>query len=193
MAHTAIKIASAAACSLLLTACTLFGAKSDYEQAQETRPLEIPPDLDSPSANNSMLVPAAPASGGDSAALASPQSIEAGEASSLKLGDSVSGAFKRVGLALERSGVAEIVARDESAATITVSGSSSTEPTAKPGFFKRMFSSDDKATAAVKVTRVVRIVADGSGCLVRVENDQGEATNDELSRRVIAAIRQRLG
>ena len=51
MAHTAIKIASAAACSLLLTACTLFGAKSDYEQAQETRPLEIPPDLDSPSAN----------------------------------------------------------------------------------------------------------------------------------------------
>jgi hypothetical protein len=87
--------------------------------------------------------------------------------------------------------VAELTARDEAAATYTVSGTSTLERRAEGGFFKRLFTRDEATTA--QVTRVVRIVADGSGSVVRVEDEQGQPADDELARRVIEAIRQRLG
>ena len=43
-----------------LSGCQLFGKKNDlYAQSAESRPLEVPPDLDRPSADKAMSLPAA--------------------------------------------------------------------------------------------------------------------------------------
>jgi uncharacterized lipoprotein len=194
MSQFAIRLVFVAAAALLLGGCSLFGGRSSYEEAEETRPLEIPPGLDSPAANATMSMPSvdgAP-SASPSAVGSMPQSITAGADSSLALGDSVAGAWRRIGLALERSGVAEVVSRDETAATFTLSGTSVAESKPEGGFFKRLFTRDSPQTSGT-ITRVVRVVADGSGSVVRVEDADGASTDDEFSRRVIAAIRQRLG
>lgn len=180
--------------ALALGGCSMFGVRSDYEQARETRPLEIPPELDAPAQSGTMRVPevAGATDAGAAPASSVPSAIPAGEESSLAVADGVSGTWRRVGLALERSGVAEITARDEAAATYTVSGTTTAAKKPEGGFFKRLFSSDD-AGAPVAATRVVRVVADGAGSVIRVEDEQGQAVDDELARRLVAAIRQRLG
>lgn len=193
MNRSTLRLTAAATLALLLAGCSMFGVRSDYEQARETRPLEIPPELDAPAQSGTMRVPevsGAPATP-TSAASSVPSAIPAGEATSLAIADGVAGAWRRVGLALERSGVAELTARDEAAATYTLSGTTTLERRAEGGFFKRLFTRDEATSA--QVTRVVRIVADGSGSVVRVEDEQGQSADDELARRVIEAIRQRLG
>jgi uncharacterized lipoprotein len=193
MTRSTPRLIAAATFAVLLGGCSMLGVRSDYEQARETRPLEIPPELDAPAQSGTMRVPevaGAPAAGA-SAPVGVPSAIPAGEATSLAIADGVGGAWRRVGLALERSGVAEVSARDEAAGTYTVSGTTTLDKPAEGGFFKRMFSRDEARSA--QVTRVVRIVADGAGSVVRVEDEQGQPADDELARRVIEAIRQRLG
>jgi uncharacterized lipoprotein len=139
-----------------------------------------------------MTVPAVAGSASATAPSTSPRPIEAGPDARIAVVDSVAGAWKRVGLALERSGVAELVARDEASATYTVRGTTVITQRAEGGFIRRMFSGGDKERSET-VTRVVRVVADGTGSVVQVEDEQGAATDDELSRRLVEAIRQRLG
>jgi uncharacterized lipoprotein len=183
-----------AALALALGGCSMFGVRSDYELARETRPLEIPPELDAPVQSGTMRVPEVGNGAGASAAPVStaPSAIPAGKESLLAVADGVSGTWRRVGLALERSGVAEITARDEVAATYTVSGTTTAARKAEGGFFKRLFSREE-AGAPVPAVRVVRVVADGAGSVVRIEDEQGQAVDDEFARRLVAAIRQRLG
>jgi uncharacterized lipoprotein len=187
-----IRLALAIALASLLPACSMFGGKSDYQEARETRPLEVPPELDAPATNAAMTVPAVAGSASATAPSTSPRPIEAGPDARIAVVDSVAGAWKRVGLALERSGVAELVARDEASATYTVRGTTVITQRAEGGFIRRMFSGGDKERSET-VTRVVRVVADGTGSVVQVEDEQGAATDDELSRRLVEAIRQRLG
>ena len=56
-------IAAPLAAALLvagLSGCHWFGKKNElYTQSAETRPLEVPPDLDRPSADKAMSLPAA--------------------------------------------------------------------------------------------------------------------------------------
>lgn len=194
MTRSTLRLPAVAILAIVLGGCSMFGVRSDYEQARETRPLEIPPELDAPAQSGTMRVPEV---AGAPSALASapsgvPSAIPAGEATSLAIADGVAGAWRRVGLALERSGVATVGARDESAGTYTVSGTTTIAKAAEGGFLKRLFSRDE-AGSPVEVTRVVRIVADGAGSVVRVEDEQGQAADDEFARRVIEAIRQRLG
>jgi uncharacterized lipoprotein len=186
------RLLAAAVLASLLGGCSMFGVRSDYQQAQETRPLEIPPGLDAPAASTTMLVPAVAGGSAPANVAAAPAPIAPGPESTLALADSAAGAWRRVGLALERSGVAQIVARDEAAGTFTLSGTSRETRPAEGGFLKRMFSGGEKVEETT-VTRVVRISAEGSGSSVRVEDEQGQPVADDLARRVIAALSQRLG
>lgn len=192
MTRSTLRLPAVAILAVAVGGCSMFGVRSDYEQARETRPLEIPPELDAPVQSGTMRVPEVSGAPSAPAPTSVPSAIPAGEATTLAIADGVAGAWRRVGLALERSGVATISARDEAAATFTVSGTTTVAKAAEGGFLKRMFSRDE-AAAPVEVTRVVRIVADGGGSVVRVEDEQGQAAGDELARRVIEAIRQRLG
>ena len=189
-----------AACAFALGGCSWFGKGSSYEQSRASRPLEVPPDLDAPQTGAGMEIPEAgsPSSAGDtgsasaqSAPSSAPQSIYVGEDAEMELSDSPSGAWKRVGLALERAQVAEITARDESAGTYTVSGVTRQKKEDQGGFLKRVFTRDK--TESANVVRVVRVVASGSGSKVQIEDESGNAVEDELARRIISALKQRLG
>jgi len=50
----------AVAATGILSGCSLFRKNSDYyTKAAETRPLEVPPDLDTPPTTNELVVPRA--------------------------------------------------------------------------------------------------------------------------------------
>ena len=206
--HAALLMAVAA---LALGGCGWFGGKTkEYETSQETRPLEVPPDLDAPSTGSALVIPdtqppapgvsaSAPATGSASASLpptpppAEPSSITAGDDSTLRIADAPDGAWKRVGFALERSGVAAVLGSDATAGTYTVSGQREVAAPTDQGFFKKLFGGGKQGTVSEAVTRVVRITGDGAGSLISVEDESGNLTTDEFSRRVIEALRQRLG
>jgi uncharacterized lipoprotein len=201
MARTRTVLALAlAAMALAMGGCGWFGKRSSYETARETRPLEVPPEFDAPSTANALTIPqvdgASPsttsAEGASSYEAVPTIPVEPGRATSLRVGDGVGGAWRRVGLALERSGVADISARDEAAGTYTLSGTVSTTTGNEGGFLKRMFTRERTETR--DVTRIVRVVpaADG-GSEVRVEDESGQVADDAFARRVISALQARLG
>ncbi len=195
-----------------LGGCGWFGGKTkEYETSREERPLEVPPDLDAPATSSALTIPdTRPPAAGISASAPStsvppggdvpptppapvPSSYTAGEDSTLHVVDAPDGAWKRVGFALERSGVAAVTGRDETAGTYTVMGQREVAAPTDQGFFKKLFGGGKQGTTTEAVTRVVRIVADGEGSLVSVEDESGNQSSDEFSRRVIEALRQRLG
>ncbi len=186
-----------------------FDRKDDsYKKSVNERPLEVPPDLDTPNSSGALVVPT-PGSGAASAAgVASttpPGSDATGAASagyapaggvtlggdSIGVADNVDNTWSRVGLALERSGAAKILGRDQASATYTVQTTGQT--TTKPGWFKRAITlgmAGGKTTAQVQLT--VRVSADGStGCKVGIEGANDEASQD-AARALLATLRQRL-
>ncbi len=199
MSKAVIVRAAVLAASLVIAGCGLFGGdkrREAYQGSREGRTLEVPPDLDTPETTRSLVIPETGAVEADSdtappsdAPSAAPSArIEPGDEATLKLGDGVAGAWRRVGLALERSGVGEIVSRDESAYTFTVK---STVTERDRGLLSRMFGRDK--VKIEEATRVVRIVQDGDGSLIRIEDESGATVEDTAARRLIAAIKQRLG
>ena len=52
-----ITIATVLVALLSVGGCSWFKRSSGYEQSPENRPLELPPDLDSPAVDNSMAIP----------------------------------------------------------------------------------------------------------------------------------------
>ena len=200
MSKAVIVRALVIALSLVLAGCGLWGGRKEqaYKSSHEGRPLEVPPDLDAPSTSRSLSIPASADASGNAAGQpdaatppldAAPAStIAPGDESALTVTDGVAGTWRRVGLALERSGVGEIVARDEGAGTYTVK---STVTEREGGFFSRMVGRDK--VSVEEATRVVRVVADGTGSRIQVEDESGETVEDAAARKLIAAIKQRLG
>jgi uncharacterized lipoprotein len=179
---------------------------ADYRKATQDRPLEVPPDLDTPSSSGALVVPTiAPAPARSGVATASPTSTATPTAlppsgsiapgvqlggDGLRIADSVESAWTRVGLALERSGAATIVERDEAGRAYSVETTGQT--TQKAGWFKRAITlghAGNKVSAKVKLT--VRVSADGSGSKVAVEGPSDEASQD-AARSLLATLRQRL-
>lgn len=177
---------------------------ADYRKSAQERPLEIPPGLDTPNSSGALVVPtiaAAPpqstSSGASTAvtptAMPPSVSIEPGVqlgGDGLHVADSVESAWTRVGLALERSGAATVVARDEAGRTYSVETTGQT--TQKAGWFKRAITlghASNKVTAKVHLT--VRVSADAAGSKVGVEGATDGASQD-AARSLLAALRQRL-
>jgi uncharacterized lipoprotein len=108
----------------------------------------------------------------------------------LSVSDAVANTWSRVGLALERSGAATIVNRDDAGYTYTVETTGTT--TTKPGWFKRAITlgrAGNKTTARVQLT--VRVAAEGSGSRVSVEGADDEASRD-AARALLQTLRERL-
>ncbi|HET7844941.1 MAG TPA: hypothetical protein VFL14_12370 [Xanthomonadales bacterium] len=195
--RTILRVAVLASAIVAASGCSLFGKESSYEQAKSSRPLEVPPDLDLPSTTGALSIPESGSGSGEAVASEAAPSdapapeIVAGEESTMSLADSPAGAWRRVGLALERSEVGEITARDEATTTFTLEGVSRVAAKDDRGFFKKLFTSEKSESA--QVTRVVRISPDGDGSRVTVEDENGQAVGDEFARRIISALKQRLG
>ena len=174
-----------------------FDRKDDaYKKSVAERPLEIPPDLDTPNGSGALVVPpaggAAVAGGATSSAV---PTMAAGQGAQLagdglRIADSVESAWSRVGLALERSGAATVLGRDEAARTYTVQTTG--HATTKPGWFKRAISfgrGGTQTTAQVQLT--VRVSADGNGSRVSIEGGTDDASQD-AARTLLATLKQRL-
>ena len=188
-----------------------FERKNDeYKTAVEARPLEVPPDLDTPNSSGALTVPpvaaraATPSPGAapvgtnavsDGGAAAPPPVVAATpgallSGNGLTVADAVASTWSRVGLALERSGAATIVDRDESGYTYAVETTGTT--TAKAGWFKRAITlgrAGTKTTARVQLT--VRVAAEGSGSRVSVEGADDDASRD-AARALLQTLRERL-
>lgn len=78
---------------LASTGCSWFRGRSGYETSPESRPLEVPPDLDRPSADPAMQLPAST----NAAAARGPET-----GTSFVIADATDSAWRRLGLALER-------------------------------------------------------------------------------------------
>jgi len=200
---------AALATVVLLGGCSFFQHHADrhaddYKTAREARPLEVPPDLDSPNGSAALTVPAAgspaPAStaavGESPAGIAvAPAAVVAGSGATLSgdglaVADAPSSTWARVGLALERSGAATITGRDESASSYSVETTGQT--TTRPGWFKRAVTlghATNKVTAKVQLT--VRVAADGQGSRVSIEGANDDASRD-AARALLQTLRERL-
>lgn len=206
------------AASSLLTGCGFmhrhFGQKDvEYQKSAEERPLEVPPDLDTPNSSGALLVPPATAvshSSATSASTAPPASMAAASSSTgapsasvppiatgvsiggdgLHVADTVDSTWSRVGLALERSGAATIQERDEAGRAYAVATTGQT--TNKPGWIKRAITlgrAGNKVTA--KVNLVIRVSADGAGSKVSIEGMTDDASKD-AARSLLETLRKRL-
>ena len=196
MKRLIVGVIAVAVSASLLSGCGFFGRnKSDYRGSQESRPLEVPPDLDTPSTSNALAIPAA-GSGSTAAAApvdAAPAGLDGGDRnigteSTLALTDGVSGAWRRVGLALDRAEIGEVTARDETAATFTVK---TTITEREQGFFGKIFGREKVSVG--EATRVVHIVPNGEASTVQIEDESGTVVDDAAARKIITALKARLG
>jgi uncharacterized lipoprotein len=202
--HRVLTLALLAAITMTTGCNWLRADRTNYQGAKETRPLEVPPGLDTPSSKSELTIPtpaksasstaaidATPPSGSVSAPASAPTPVAqtyVGTETTLLLGDEIGSAFRRVSLALERSGVMTVVSKDESAGTVTLKQDTVTR---EGGFFKKI--TGRAGTKTESVTRVVRMAPEGAGTRVKVQDEAGRDIEDESARQIIAAVKQRLG
>ncbi len=112
--------------------------------------------------------------------------------STLEVDDGLDRAWRRVGIALDRSGFT-VEDRDRAAGLYFVRyvDPKSAGLDANPGFFAKLFgSSTDTSSAAVKYQ--VSLKSDGSKTLVSVLNSQGAPDSGENSKRIVAVLADEL-
>lgn len=178
-----------------------FGTKPDrYKNSEQGRPLEVPPDLERPNTTGALVIPevGSPARAAAADSTASVDRVPAmgaamgsGTADGFSVADSVESTWSRVGLALERSGIATIEARDASAHSYSIRASGKT--TKPAGLLKRMvtFGKGSGKQVSSSEPLTVRIVEEADGSRVKVEGGSSEANRD-AARKVIDVLRQRL-
>jgi uncharacterized lipoprotein len=189
----------------LLGGCSMFHHHDNYySKAQEAKPLEVPPDLDTPVTSSELTVPpagsatATSTASSASAGTAPPQVSPSGD--SLHVADSVGHAWTRVGLALERAQVGTISERNEAAHsyTLDVEGLKAATPApAEHHWYTRIMhpfggGSSSSSSTSVSGRLTVTVTADGDGARVDVSGSSGDASAAEAARRVLSALRERL-
>lgn len=160
------RVVSAALVAALLASagCSWLRGRSGYENSPESRPLEVPPDLDRPAADTSMQVPAVSAAAAASASAAARGPVT-GE--SFVIADSLENAWRRLGLALERI---DGVSVDDRAQLLSV--------------YNVTFEGE---------SFLVKAAAEGEGTRVTTVSASGEALTTGAAGRLLALLKARLG
>ncbi len=183
---------------------TRFGSKTDaYKKSVETRPLEVPPGLDAPNHTGSLVIPEPNASvanvstdGSVPVAVIEPSSAPPLDAQNLggeglTVTDTLANTWARVGLALERSGIATIQSRDAGARTYDISAKG--KKTRSPGFLKKVATlgmARDKHVSTPVGLRV-RVSGSDGASKVTVEGATTESGSDAATQ-VMQTLRQRM-
>jgi len=201
----------------LLGGCGFLSRHADrkdqaYKESVQSRPLEVPPDLDNPASSSALTIPdarpaPAPASSpaADTAPVGAPPAMAStpaaapttaagpgvtASADGLLVSDTVESTFRRVGLALERSGAARVLGSDPSSYAYSVETTGQT--TIKPGWFKRAITFGQAGTrTTAKVQLGVSVEPDASGSRIRVSGGTDEASRD-AARALLQVLRERL-
>jgi uncharacterized lipoprotein len=176
---------------LLLSGCGMFRSHKTWETARQEAPLEIPPDLDTPSASDALVIPP-PGANNPTASGATADVGGAGGviADGFVLADSVDNAYRRVGQALEGGDLGQVLAHDDAAHTYTLSVVAS--PAKKRGFFGRLFHREGKGDAATagKAARQVQVTVNSSGGNASEIRAQGQAA---AVAKVVDSLKAKLG
>lgn len=91
--------------------CARFRVHNVYDNARPGKPLEVPPDLTSPSTLGALTIPDANGSA-RAAEVGVPGLPSSALVTEVVIADDPASGFRRVGLALERSGVAQVLWKD---------------------------------------------------------------------------------
>jgi uncharacterized lipoprotein len=182
-----------------LSACSWFHGHSDYyTKAQETRPLEVPPDLDRPPSANELVVPQGGSGAAASSASAIPPSgvVGAGE-NELRVADTVAGTWQRVGVALDRAKIGTVSGRDEAthSYTLDVVGPAHPKPESERHWYTPVlehlgFGEEDKDEITRHMT--VRVGDDSAGARVSVAGEGTDVATADATRRIVQALRENL-
>ena len=177
---------------LLLSLCAVAGCglfsrerKEAYLVAEQGKSLEIPPDLHSPARRDVMLI----SSGPTSQAGISEKPVSDIRATSLEVAEKLfidadpAQAFERVRDALEQAQVGTLGAVDANSRTIAVRVEVET--------VSNRWLRKDKVTRA-EFDRVAQVVADGAKSRVLVLSVAGEEVDDEASKKILLALRERV-
>ncbi|MBS0514652.1 MAG: hypothetical protein JSS16_04190 [Proteobacteria bacterium] len=173
-----------------------------YKGAQETRPLEVPPDLDTPSTTRELVVPGATATavaGASSTGVGSaPPSVSTGPVD-LHVADTVDNAYQRVGLALERVQLGKVSSKDDAAHSYAYDfdGAVTSRPAVpqEHHWYSRIlhpFGGDKAQTQSVKAALRVNVTEDAGGARVSVVPAPGDKSGEAAAQRMIAALRERM-
>ena len=215
-----IKALTIAIAASLLASCGWFDRhfhheNDEYKASVQEHPLEVPPDLDKPNTSGALTVPAtgattAPVATSDASAPPAPAAMAAAPASeapvttapapssapallsgdALHVSDTVDSVWNRVGLAIEHSGAATVLARDEAQRTYDVQ--TSAQVTEKPGWFKKAITLVmAKGTTTTQAHLKLRVSAEGDGSKVSVEGATDDASK-QAAQALLATIKQRL-
>lgn len=148
---------------LAASGCSWLRGKSNYETSAQSRPLEVPPDLDAPVANTGLEIPAVAADAGTrSGSTAAPSPSD-----QLLVQDSVAGTYRRLGLALARIDGASIEQRAELLSVYTVRYQGE--------------------------TFLLRVQEGSGGSRVSAVSAEGVELSGGASAALLGALRQRLG
>lgn len=183
---------------------TKFGSKSDaYKNSSQSRPLEIPPDLDAPNRSGALQIPepgtantaatsgSAPASSITPAAAPPLRTSASLGGDGLQVADTLSNTWARVGLALERSGIATILSRDEATRSYEIRASG--QKTRKPGLLKRVVTLGMAGDKKISTPVNLRVVVSGTDGASKV-TVAGAATESDsnAARQVLDVLGQRM-
>jgi uncharacterized lipoprotein len=205
----------------LLSGCSWFhhDKVEYYKGAAETRPLEVPPDLDAPATNHALVVPgstpaaAAPAAHAPvtpapaAAAAAStapatpsampPAAAVAADATELHVADTVDSTWQRVGLALERAQLGKITSKDDAARSYAFefNGPVDAAPAPEHHWYTPVlhpFGGDKPKASVVTSALRVNVSEDAGGARVSVVGNPNDASAAAATHRLIAVLRERL-
>lgn len=195
----------------ILPGCGLFGwldRSEDYTQSQAEKPLEVPPDLSEPINDQSMAVPETRRPSGtmrddpsrppdlDDSELPEAPEIELPRDEDgvpyVGLDDTLDSAWRRTGLALERTGFT-VDSRDEERRLYTVRYVRPREQKDEGGFFSWLFGRDEEtAPAGGDLYRVSVVGAGPSETRVVVLDATGEPQSGESAERILSLVAERL-
>lgn len=150
---------------LSASGCSWFRGKSGYENSPESRPLEIPPDLDRPMADPTMEVPAVAAAAGSAAPSGSRPVALPSQA--FVVADTPESVWTRLGIALQR---VEGVAVGEAAQLLSV--------------YNVNFDGENF---------LVKIAPSGEGTRISAVSQDGKEINSGAGAKLLGLLRQRLG
>ena len=185
-----------AAASASLSGCSMFHGKSEsYTAAAESRPLEVPPDLDSPASANELIVPpqgSAAAAGAPATASASaPGAPAAAPSNELLVEIGVDNAWLKVGAALDRAKLGTVEARDASAHTYAYAFDAKveTKPKGETHWYTSIashlgFGEGD----AVKAKLVIRVADEGGASRVTVLAVTSDKASSLASLRIVQEL-----
>jgi len=187
----AVALPALALTGLLLSGCGMFRSTKGWETAKQESPLEIPPNLDTPSASEALVIPPPganlPTSNGATASVNGRGGvIEDGFVLSSNVNDS----YARVGQALQSGSLGKVESHDDTAHTYTLSVLAAAKVERKHGFFHRMFHHDKNAAATGATPHQVQVSVAASGDNASEVRAQGNAA---AVAKVVDGLRSSLG